>query len=113
MGGMQADDVVARAAQRDLVRRGYDAISTAYRSDDGQAARSSAEDVNRYAGWIAELADLLPAGATVADLGCGIGLPATRTLTDYGLRVIGVDFSAVQLARARAKIGRASCRERV
>jgi SAM-dependent methyltransferase len=98
---MQADDAAARAAQRDLVRRGYDAISVAYRSDDGQAAACSAEDVSRYAGWAAELADLLPAGATVADLGCGIGLPVTRALTGHRLRVIGVDFSAVQLARAR------------
>jgi SAM-dependent methyltransferase len=98
---MQPDDAAARAAQRDLVRRGYDAISVAYRSDDGQAAACSAEDVSRYAGWAAELADLLPADATVADLGCGIGLPVTRALTDHGLRVIGVDFSAVQLTRAR------------
>ena len=101
MAGMPVDDVAARAAQRDLVRRGYDAISGAYRSDDGQAAVSSAEDVGRYAGWATELADLLPADATVADLGCGIGLPATRALTDHRLRVIGLDFSAVQLARAR------------
>ena len=98
---MRADDVAARAAQRALVRRGYDAISAAYRSDDGQAAASSAEDVGRYSGWAAELAGLLPAGATVADLGCGIGLPAARELTGHGLRIIGVDFSAVQLARAR------------
>lgn len=98
---MQAGDAAARAAQRDLVRRGYDAISAAYRGDDGQAAASSAEDVSRYAGWAAELAGLLPAGATVADLGCGNGLPATRALTDRRLRVIGIDFSAVQLARAR------------
>ena len=41
-----------RARQRDLVRRGYDAISLAYRSDDGEAAASSAEDVIRYAGWV-------------------------------------------------------------
>jgi hypothetical protein len=27
-----------RARERDLVRRGYDAISLAYRGDDGQAA---------------------------------------------------------------------------
>ncbi len=98
---MHADDGAARAAQRDLVRRGYDAISVAYRSDDGQAAACSAEDVSRYAGWAAELAGLLPTGAVVADLGCGNGLPATRELADHGLRVIGVDFSAVQLARAR------------
>lgn len=82
MPGMQADDAAARAAQRDLVRRGYDAISVAYRSDDGRAAACSAEDVSRNAGWATELASLLPAGAVVADLGCGIGLPATRALTD-------------------------------
>ncbi len=101
MSGKQAGDAAARAAQRDLVRRGYDAISLAYRSDDGQAASSSAEDVSRYAGWAAELARLVPSRAIVADLGCGAGVPATRELAGLGLRVIGVDFSAVQLARAR------------
>lgn len=101
MSGKQAGDAAARAAQRDLVRRGYDAISLAYRSDDGQAASSSAEDVCRYAGWAAELARLVPSRAIVADLGCGAGVPATRELAGLGLRVIGVDFSAVQLARAR------------
>jgi cyclopropane fatty-acyl-phospholipid synthase-like methyltransferase len=87
---------VTHARQRDLVRRGYDAISLAYRSDDGQA-----EDVRRYTGWVAELAGLLRPGARVADLGCGAGIPATRELTRRGLQVVGVDFSAVQLRRAR------------
>jgi SAM-dependent methyltransferase len=96
------------AAQRDLVRRGYDAISVAYRSDDGQPAASSAGDVTRYAGWIDELASLLPARAVVVDLGCGAGLPATRELTDRGLRVLGLDFSAVQLSRARQLVPAAS-----
>jgi SAM-dependent methyltransferase len=95
------DDPDERAERRDLVRRGYDAISLAYRGDEGQAASSSAEDVSRYAGWVTELAALLPAGATVADLGCGAGIPATLELARHGLRVLGVDFSAVQLARAR------------
>jgi hypothetical protein len=62
MPGTQADDAAARAAQRDLVRRGCDAISLAYRGDSSQvAANSSAEDVSRYVRWVAELADLLPA----------------------------------------------------
>ena len=105
---MDAGDAAERARQRDLVRRGYDAISLAYRGDDGEAACSSAEDVSRYAGWVAELAGLLPAGGTVLDLGCGAGIPATRELTDHGLRVAGVDFSAVQLARARRLVPAAS-----
>jgi SAM-dependent methyltransferase len=98
---MQSDDVAERARQRDLVRRGYDAISLAYRGDDGDAAPSSAEDVSRYAGWVAELAGLLRPGARVVDLGCGAGIPATRDLASRGLTVLGVDFSAVQLRRAQ------------
>lgn len=96
------------AAQRELVRRGYDAISVAYRSDDGQSASSSAEDVGRYAGWVEELTSLLPGRAVVVDLGCGAGLPATRELTDSGLRVLGLDFSAIQLSRARQLVPAAS-----
>ena len=58
-------------------------------------------DVRRYAGWVAELAALLRPAARVLDLGCGAGIPATRTLCERGLQVVGVDFSAVQLKRAR------------
>ena len=90
-----------RARQRALVRRGYDAISLAYRSDDGDAAASSAEDVSRYADWVAELAGLLWPGARVVDLGCGARIPATRELASHGLQVLGIDFSAVQLRRAQ------------
>ncbi len=105
---MQPDDVAARARQRELVRRGYDAISLAYRSDDGAAAPSSAEDVSRYADWTRELAGLLPARARVVDLGCGAGIPATRELAEHGLQVLAVDFSAVQLRRARRFVPAAS-----
>jgi SAM-dependent methyltransferase len=90
-----------RASQRELVRHGYDTISLAYRSEDGQAAPASAEDVSRYQGWVAGLAELLPPRARVLDLGCGAGIPATRELAEHGFKVAGVDFSAVQLHRAR------------
>jgi SAM-dependent methyltransferase len=98
------DDPAGRARQRALVRRGYDTISLTYRSDDGAAASSSADDVSRYAGWVAELNQRLPHGARVVDLGCGAGIPATRELAGNGLQVLGVDFSAVQLRRARALV---------
>jgi cyclopropane fatty-acyl-phospholipid synthase-like methyltransferase len=105
---VEPGNALTAAAQRDLVRRGYDAISVAYRSDDGQPASSSAADVSRYAGWVEELAGLVPTGSVVVDLGCGAGLPGTRELTDRGLRVLGVDFSAVQLSRARRLVPAAS-----
>jgi SAM-dependent methyltransferase len=98
---MESDDVAGRARRRALVRDGYDAISLAYRSDDGDAAPSSAGDASRYARWVAELAGLLRPGARVVDLGCGAGIPATRDLASHGLQVLGVDFSAVQLRRAQ------------
>ena len=98
---MHDDEEAARARQRALVRRGYDEVSEAYRGDDGQAAGAADTDTSRYAGWVAELAGQLRPGARVLDLGCGNGIPATRELTEHGLQVIGVDFSAEQLRRAR------------
>jgi SAM-dependent methyltransferase len=105
---MDPADAKTRARQRDLVRRGYDEISVAYRPDDGAPASSSAEDVGRYVGWVDELARLLPARARVLDLGCGAGIPATRDLTAHGLQVLGVDFSAVQVRRASRLVPAAS-----
>jgi cyclopropane fatty-acyl-phospholipid synthase-like methyltransferase len=96
---MPDDQAAARARQRERVRRGYDAVSEAYRDDHGHSAGT--EDTSRYAAWCADLAGRLRPGARVLDLGCGAGIPATRELTDRGLQVIGVDFSAAQLRRAR------------
>ncbi|CAL9635204.1 Trans-aconitate 2-methyltransferase [Streptomyces sp. enrichment culture] len=47
------------------------------------------------------LAQRLPSGARVLDLGCGTGLPTARQLADAGCRVVGVDLSEgmVELAR--------------
>jgi SAM-dependent methyltransferase len=94
-------NVDLRASRRDLVRRGYDVISRAYRDDEGRARAGTDEDTDHYAEWVAELARLLRPGATVLDLGCGAGVPATKLLTERNLDVLGLDISAVQIARAR------------
>jgi SAM-dependent methyltransferase len=84
---MTADD------ERELVRRGYNALSYYYRHD------STGE--GRYAPWLADLTARLPAGADVLDLGCGCGVPVARSLAAAGHQVTGVDISEVQIERAR------------
>jgi SAM-dependent methyltransferase len=97
-----------RAAQRDLVRRGYDAVSHAYRSDLGDPSEDLPETTSNYRAWIDDLASRLAPGARVLDIGCGAGVPADRLLIDAGLRVTGVDLSPVQIERARALVPEAT-----
>jgi cyclopropane fatty-acyl-phospholipid synthase-like methyltransferase len=44
----------------------------------------------------------------VLDLGCGAGVPATRLLVQKGFDVVGIDFSHVQIERARQLVPHAS-----
>lgn len=50
---------------------------------------------------VATLASSIPRGSRVLDLGCGNGIPLTRTLLEAGHRVFGLDNSAQMLARFR------------
>jgi 2-polyprenyl-3-methyl-5-hydroxy-6-metoxy-1,4-benzoquinol methylase len=81
---------------KDIVRRGYDAVSYLYRADDD-------EDRLRRA-WVDTLVPGLPPGAWVLDLGCGCGVPVARDLVAAGLAVTGVDLSDVQIERARTLV---------
>jgi len=96
-----------RASQRDLVRRGYDAISRAYRDDEGTSENRAAEDTDRYEEWVDGLAQLMEPGARVLDLGCGAGVPATKLLAERNFDVLGIDISAVQIERARRLVPKA------
>jgi SAM-dependent methyltransferase len=79
--------------QKEIVRRGYDAVSERYRRDDDAPPE--------YATWTSSLLARLPPQSCVLDLGCGCGVPMARALTDHGHDVTGVDISAVQIERAR------------
>jgi cyclopropane fatty-acyl-phospholipid synthase-like methyltransferase len=81
---------------RSLVRDTYDHIA-----GDFNRAR-----VSESAAELAPLMAVLPAGATVLDLGCGTGVPIARTLSE-SYTVIGVDFSGEQIALARKQAPRA------
>ncbi|MEP7022701.1 MAG: class I SAM-dependent methyltransferase [Actinomycetota bacterium] len=78
---------------KDIVRRGYDRISRLYRADDASEGR--------YAPWISLLLERLSPTSAVLDLGCGCGVPVSRALVAAGHAVTGIDFSPVQIERAR------------
>ena len=78
--------IVIPQEQKQIVRRGYDKLSFAYRADD------TPDDYQDYAAWVSILAERLPGGSPVLDIGCGCGLPATKVLAER-FDVTGVDFS--------------------
>ncbi len=80
---------------KQVVRRGYDLVSRAYRADD--AAEGA------YAELLDRLEARVPPPAKVLDLGCGCGVPVARRLSPR-YDVTGVDISPVQIERARALV---------
>lgn len=82
---------------KEIVRRGYDAVSYAYRGDEEN------EHSQVYHAWLDELLPAVPRGSAVLDLGCGNGVPVTRRLA-LGYAVTGVDLSEVQIERARKNV---------
>ena len=92
--GGRTDKAMMPQEQKDIVRRGYDKLSYAYRADD------TPDDYEDYALWVAILVDRLPEHLPVLDIGCGCGLPATKALANR-FEVTGVDFSEVQIGRAK------------
>jgi SAM-dependent methyltransferase len=89
---------------KDIVRQGYDKVSRAYRGDSFDPA-----DDPYYRRYMNLLLPQLKAGSRVLDLGCGNGIPACSDLAAEH-RVTGVDFSSVQIARARALVPAAEFR---
>jgi SAM-dependent methyltransferase len=83
---------------KEIVRKGYDKISYAYRGDEEDASLA------QYHGWLDELLPLLArtdgSRPVVLDLGCGCGIPVARRLA-ASCAVTGVDLSPVQIERAQ------------
>ncbi|MFI6558931.1 class I SAM-dependent methyltransferase [Streptomyces sp. NPDC050534] len=84
---------------KDVVRRGYDAVSRLY--DDAYGAET------KYAALLGDLGRRIPVASAVLDLGCGSGVPVARTLVEAGHQVTGVDISEVQIRRAQERVPQA------
>jgi 2-polyprenyl-3-methyl-5-hydroxy-6-metoxy-1,4-benzoquinol methylase len=80
----------------EVVRLGYDKLSTRYRSDDA--------DPKEYRIWAGELLAALHPGSSVLDLGCGCGNPIARRLVQGGHQVTGIDISERQIERAHTLV---------
>jgi 2-polyprenyl-3-methyl-5-hydroxy-6-metoxy-1,4-benzoquinol methylase len=78
----------------------FDAIGQHY--DDAFPHKDGQQAAGR------RLADALPPGARVLDVGCGTGLPTARQLTDAGHLVLGIDLSSGMLELARKNVPAAS-----
>ena len=85
---------------KEVVRNGYDRLDGRYLE-----WTLSVDPVHRLT-YQAMALDRLPGGSLVVELGCGPGTTAA-VVTDRH-RYIGIDFSASQLALARAKLPSAS-----
>jgi SAM-dependent methyltransferase len=83
-------------AAKDLVRRGYDALSARY--DEAFNGET------KYGPWLEELLTRLTTPSRILDLGCGSGVPVALTLAGAGHQVTGVDISEVQVKRARERV---------
>ena len=80
-----------RMDPKQLVRRGYDRVSRAYRADDAGDGQ--------YGPWLELVEKRITPGADILDLGCGCGVPVARRLSRR-YAVTGVDLSPVQIERA-------------
>jgi SAM-dependent methyltransferase len=76
---------------------GYEEIAPIYIVGRGQNVSGVGASV------VADWSKMLPDGATVLDLGCGTGVPITKTLIERGFNVYGVDASPSMIAAFRAR----------
>ena len=85
---------MAAGAPEDL-SHGYEAVSHDFIAHRTRSAIGAAT--------VRQWAESLPPGGDVLDLGCGVGVPITRTLMDLGFRLYGVDASPSMVAEFRAR----------
>jgi len=88
--------------RKQLVRACYDAVADRWGEGNRRRVQDAPVDAARERAWFERFAATLPAHARVLDLGCGNGEPFLADLLARGHRAVGVDFSRVQLAKARA-----------
>lgn len=85
--------------RNEFVRDAYERIADTY------AARRDQFKSKRH---LDRFADLVPAGRTILDIGCGAGQPVDAYLVDRGYTVLGLDISERMIELARAHVPQAT-----
>ena len=84
---------------KDIVKEGYDLVSFVYRADDPNI---DSENYLEYKAWTKKVSDLLEPGASILDLGCGCGVPATQLLA-RDFKVTGCDHHDAEQRATRSQ----------
>lgn len=79
------------------VAAGYDAMAERYLAWGASVVEDPRDEM------LERFSSGLPDGSRVLDLGCGAGIPSTRSLSQR-FRVIGVDISPAQVEQARRNV---------
>jgi SAM-dependent methyltransferase len=100
-----ADAASSEDEAKEIVRRGWDRVSTIYRPPAATADAFGHQYLD-YEDWLRPLVQRIPRNSAVLDLGCGCGVPTAQELVQH-FQVTGVDISDVQIQRARAHVPQA------
>ncbi|HSQ06430.1 MAG TPA: class I SAM-dependent methyltransferase [Chromatiaceae bacterium] len=79
----------------------YDALAAQY-----EAGRDQFDMTQIFNAFFRRLAEDIPAGGDLLDLGCGAGEPMARRFIEQGWRVTGVDLSPGMLGLAERRVPR-------
>ncbi len=83
----------------DIVRAGYERIAETY-----AAQRNQFESLR----FLERFIEVVPAGGTILDIGCGAGKPVDEFLIAQGFAVHGLDLSERMIALARGNVPQAT-----
>ena len=83
---------------RKIVKEGYE------QGDYAGYFRKSSIPNEMEKRYLDRLANSLPKGAKILDLGCGTGIPFDKYLVDLGFEITGVDFASNHISAARKNV---------
>ena len=76
---------------------GYEQVASAFIAGRGS------DSLETGASIVADWSQILPAGGTVLDLGCGTGVPISQALIERGFNLYGVDASPTMVAAFQSR----------